>query len=62
MTYTLKISCDNSAFGDDETTRRLEIDRILRETANSLDEGEDLKILRDVKGNTVGKSGLTTSH
>ena len=51
MEFTLTISCDNEAFTDDP---KAEIARILRVTADALENGNDAGRLRDANGNTVG--------
>lgn len=59
MNYKLIIKCENAAFGEDDgTARRFEIARILRETADALEEGQEYKTLRDVNGNRVGIAEL----
>jgi hypothetical protein len=57
MTFTLKIKCDNDAFGDDPGA---ELGRILHELASRLERMPvcrgDRFPLRDTNGNTVGEA------
>lgn len=51
MTFKLSINCDNAAFEDDAST---EIARILRETAEKLENGREDGRCVDYNGNVVG--------
>lgn len=54
--FNLEIpSLGNAAF---ERNPRPEIARILRETADKLEQGRDVLALRDINGNTVGDAIL----
>lgn len=56
MTFKLWIHTDNAAF---DSPPNIEVARILREVANSLDAGEDFhfyETLRDINGNDVGRA------
>jgi len=44
----------NDAFGDDAESKRLELARILRKMANSLETGVEPTHLSDLNGNVVG--------
>lgn len=56
MKFKLEISCDNAAFGDGMHATNLELARMLRVLASSLqDDGYSNGPLRDYNGNTVGK-------
>jgi hypothetical protein len=51
--FKLELTCDNAAFEGDPS---VEIARIIRDLADSLDQGELDVVLRDINGNRVGKS------
>lgn len=57
MTFTVRIDTDNAAFGDH---RDNEVARILRETADRLEDLRDTDIftLSDCNGNVVGTAGF----
>ena len=57
MKFTLEITCDNAAFGDD---RNAELARILTQLAERIDAGVlvDSLVLRDINGNKVGIAAL----
>lgn len=56
-TFTLKINCNNEAFGEDETTLISEVKRILDKVSNELDYTDNKSIL-DANGNKVGAYGF----
>jgi hypothetical protein len=68
--FTVKINCENAAFGfdptedddePDEEARAAEVARILRKIAFSLEQGgEDSGTCRDTNGNSVGAYGFRT--
>ena len=56
--FTLQVAVENAAFGEDPTD---ELVRILRETANRMDEGDTYDTFRtilDANGNDVGRFAL----
>ena len=56
MRFEIYIHTDNAAF---DNPPNVEVARILREVANSLDAGEDFhfyETLRDINGNDVGRA------
>jgi hypothetical protein len=55
MEFSLFITADNAAFGDSDAECCAELARILRETADKLELGQDTGRLRDSNGNTVGR-------
>jgi hypothetical protein len=63
--FNLTLSTDNAAFFDDADAgdvgeaRNREIARILRQTAERIESGEDEGGLRDYNGNTVGKFAIS---
>lgn len=54
MKFKLSITVDNTAFGEAMPAKDIEVARILRELANSLERGAPWPPLRDINGNTVG--------
>lgn len=57
MVVTLRITCDNAAFGETEAERAEEVVRIVRRWADTTEAYERLDasaVLRDANGNTVG--------
>lgn len=55
MRFRIEMECDNAAFDDDPTP---EVGRILTSLAAKIEgvEWDDLIMLRDINGNTVGKA------
>lgn len=56
MKFTVKIDCDNAAFGFQEG---VEVARILRDLADSVEDGGNWFPLLDVNGNRVGEAQYT---
>ena len=58
MTATIKINMDNAAFGDNDHSRAIEVNRILVSAAQkclpTLGENDDFS-LYDINGNKIGK-------
>lgn len=64
MTFTLTIKCDNAAFSDEDGTQDIEtagreIARILSETGDKIQRGNDAGVCHDSNGNRVGEFALT---
>lgn len=57
MEFILKIDCDNAAFDEWFTD---EVARLLRETADRLDNNQTDGKIRDSNGNSVGEFGFST--
>jgi len=53
--FTLQISTNNEAFGEDRWSRADEVSRILQEAILNVHLGEDRFPLKDSNGNTVGE-------
>lgn len=56
MRFTVKIDCDNSAFGE---TPEYEVARLLRDLAEHVVNGTTAKRLYDSNGNEVGEAKFT---
>jgi hypothetical protein len=57
-TFTVKMDCDNAAFGEDDWERTLEIARILRKIADKVEAGQGMAVwetILDANGNDVGR-------
>jgi hypothetical protein len=60
-TFTVKIDCDNAAFGEDDFEKTLEIERILRRVADRVHKGEGMscwETILDSNGKDVGRFAL----
>lgn len=56
--FKLRIATDNAAFETDDD-KRFEIARILRDTAETLEQGGDMEhVLVDINGNRVGRTEI----
>ena len=53
MTFSLSMNCDNAAF--DGNDKGLEVSRILRETAQQVEDGYEGGKIFDSNGNSVGE-------
>jgi len=51
-TVSISIETDNDAFVDD---RNAELARILHDLADKIEAGNDVSVIRDMNGNTVGE-------
>ncbi len=58
--FTLRINDDGAAFDttDDPTAKQLELARILRRAADSVESGGMIRTLQDYNGNNVGAMEL----
>jgi hypothetical protein len=57
--FILEIGTLNAAFGDSPYDKALEVARILRKAADTLDDGLTAMSLRDNQGNRVGFAEFT---
>ena len=55
MKFVLEIDCDNETFGEDETSRNVEVSYILENIGKRVEDGSVFGNVRDTNGNTVGR-------
>lgn len=56
---TIKMECDNDAFGQDPHQRAQEISRLMNKYIRAIQSGELNAIFRDINGNQVGYASFT---